>query len=265
MSLTAIEELMAEREARGAAEGLLKGKAEGPIAAILHMVSEGRATREVAKAEILDLCAAGSITRAQADAAIALPGRLQPITDARRRRAALPGHSDIVPPRTSARRAFAERSASSQGSQMLVHRSLRRRQVEPDGGFAAVPIDALHGIAHAQGGHEAAAVALELEAQLVQLSGDGGMRARHCLPQHRDGQGVDGAIHGLACHRRLRADSSPRLLIPPSQLSRPHAGMLNAAARTTSDVVARSHQLVPDRGTGAWTGNRSGFAHGRLE
>jgi len=55
-------------------EWIAETKAEGELTAILHMVSKGRATVDAARAEIADLVAAGTITRAQADAALSKLG-----------------------------------------------------------------------------------------------------------------------------------------------------------------------------------------------
>jgi hypothetical protein len=51
-----------------------EAEAKGELTAILHMVAKGRATVDAARAEIADLVAAGTITRAQADAALAKLG-----------------------------------------------------------------------------------------------------------------------------------------------------------------------------------------------
>lgn len=51
-----------------------KGKAEGELTAILHMVAKGRATIDAARAEIEELVTAGTISRVQADAALAKLG-----------------------------------------------------------------------------------------------------------------------------------------------------------------------------------------------
>jgi hypothetical protein len=65
-TMSIIEEWIAETKAEGVAQGKLD--------AILHMVSKGRATIDGARAEIADLVAAGTITREQAEAAVAKLG-----------------------------------------------------------------------------------------------------------------------------------------------------------------------------------------------
>ena len=64
--MSIIEEWIAETKA--------EGKTEGALATILHMVAKGRATIDGARAEIADLVAAGTVTRAQADEALAKLG-----------------------------------------------------------------------------------------------------------------------------------------------------------------------------------------------
>jgi hypothetical protein len=68
--MSIIEEWISETEAKGKAAGF----AEGELAAILHLVAKGRLTVDAACAEIADLVAAGTITRVQADAALAKLG-----------------------------------------------------------------------------------------------------------------------------------------------------------------------------------------------
>ncbi len=53
---------------------LAETEAKGELKAILHMVAKGRATIDGARAEIEELLAAGTITRAQADEALAKLG-----------------------------------------------------------------------------------------------------------------------------------------------------------------------------------------------
>ncbi len=70
MANTVLDEWLIDAKAEGEAAGFAKGE----LAAILHLVSKGRLAVDAARAEIADLLAAGTITRDQADAALAKLG-----------------------------------------------------------------------------------------------------------------------------------------------------------------------------------------------
>jgi len=74
MTNTVLDEWLIDAKAEGEAKGKAAGFAEGELAAILHMLAKGRVTVDAARAEIADLVDAGTVSRDQADAALARLG-----------------------------------------------------------------------------------------------------------------------------------------------------------------------------------------------